>query len=130
MGKTVSKPIQVALDCFLWRYKNFDITNFEQVYRKLFWSNNKCKKVNKFIKTCKKTALSNTGCKILQTTGQVLNVTDTFSKLYMQYLYLKTKALQKRPLLMKFKILLPPITRFPNKQPLKIPKSIFVALHH
>ena len=67
MGKAVSKPIQVALDCFLWR--NIDVTNFDQVYRKLLWSNNRCKKLNKFIKTCKKTAFVNTGCKILQTTG-------------------------------------------------------------
>ena len=67
MGKAVSKPIQVALDCFLWR--NIDVTNFDQVYRKLLWSNNRCKKVNKFIKTCKKTAFVNTDCIILQTTG-------------------------------------------------------------
>ena len=67
MGKSVSKPIQVVMDCILWR--KIDVTNIEQVYRKLFWSNNRCKKINKFIKTCKKTALNNTGRKILQTSG-------------------------------------------------------------
>ena len=76
MGKAVSKPIQVALDCFLWR--NIDVTNFDQVYRKLLWSNNRCKKLNKFIKTCKKTAFVNTGCKILQTTGQLINITHNY----------------------------------------------------
>ena len=76
MGKAVSKPIQVALDCFLWR--NIDVTNFDQVYRKLLWSNNRCKKVNKFIKSCKKTSLNNAYCKIVQTTGKPLNVTDNY----------------------------------------------------
>ena len=67
MDKTVSKPIQVTIDCILW--EKIDVKNVEQVYRKLLWSNKNCKKVNKFIKSCKKTALNNTGCKILQTTG-------------------------------------------------------------
>ena len=85
MGKTFLKPTQVALDCNLWRKKDF--TSFEEVYRKLLWNNKKCKNLNKFIKSCKKNAFNNAGCKCVQTTGKLLNVTDSFfSTLYMQYL--------------------------------------------
>ena len=84
MGKTVSKPIQVALDCILWR--KIDVTNFEQVYRKLLSCNNKCKKINKFIKSCKKNAFNNAGCKTVQTTGKFLMLQIVFSTLCMKYL--------------------------------------------
>ena len=67
MDKTVSKPIKDALDCILW--EKIDLKNVEQVNRKLLWSDIKCIKINKFIKSCKKTASNNTGCIILQTTG-------------------------------------------------------------
>ena len=84
MGKTVSKPIQVALDCILWR--KIDVTNVKQVYRKLLWSNNKCKKLNKFIKSCMKNAFLNAGFKTVQTTGKLLMLQIVFSTLYMKYL--------------------------------------------
>ena len=64
MGKSVSKLIQFALDCILWKSKNLE--------QKLLCSSNRCKKVNKFIKTCKNTALNNTGCKTFQKTGKFL----------------------------------------------------------
>ena len=80
MSKTVPKPIQVALDCILWRKIN--VQNFKQVYRKLLRSNKKCKSLNKFINSCKKIALNNAGCKIVQTTGKLLNVTDNFLQHY------------------------------------------------
>ena len=72
MGQAVSKPIQVALDYILWKNKNFEITNFKikNFEQKLLYSNNRCKKLNKFIKTCKNTAINNTCCKIFQTTGK------------------------------------------------------------
>ena len=79
MGQTVSKPIQFALDCILLKNKNFEVTNFEitnfkieNFEQKLLCSNNRCKKLNKFIKTCKNTALNNTGCKTFQKTGKFL----------------------------------------------------------
>ena len=83
MGQTVSKPIQFALDCILLKNKNFEVTNFEitnfkigNFEQKLLCNNNSCKKVNKFIKTCKNTALNNAGCQTLQKTGKLLNATD------------------------------------------------------
>ena len=72
MGQTVSKPIQFALGCILWKNKNFEITNFkiENFEQKLLCSNNRCKKLNKFIKTCKNTALNKTGCQTFQKIGK------------------------------------------------------------
>ena len=72
MGQTVSKPIQVALDYILKKNINFEITNFkiENFEQKLLCSNNRCKKLNKFIKTCKNTSLNNTGCKTFQKKGK------------------------------------------------------------
>ena len=72
MGQTVSKPIQFALDCILWKNKNFEVTNFkiENFEQKLLCSNNRCKKLNKFIKTCKNTALNSAGCQNFQKTGK------------------------------------------------------------
>ena len=64
MGKTVSKPIQFALDCILWKNKDLE--------QKLLCSSNRYKKVNKFIKTCKNTALNNTGCKTFHKLGKFL----------------------------------------------------------
>ena len=77
MGQTVSKPIQFALDCILWKNKNVEITNFEitnfkikNFEQKLLCSNNRCKKLNKFIKTCKNTALNHAVCKTFEKTGK------------------------------------------------------------
>ena len=72
MGQTVSNTIQFALDCILRKNKNFEVTNFkiENFEQKLLCSNNRCKKLNKFIKICKNTAINNTCCKTVQTTGK------------------------------------------------------------
>ena len=77
MGQTVSKPIQFALDYILLKNKNFEVTNFEitnfkieNFEQKLLCRNYRCKKVNKFIKKCKNTALNKTGCQTFQKTGK------------------------------------------------------------
>ena len=84
MGKTVSKPIQVALDCILWKNKNFEVSNFKikNFEQKLLCCNNRCKKVNKFIKKCKNTAWDNTGCKTFQTIGKLLTLQMIYKTVY------------------------------------------------